>query len=179
MVTKSLLASRRRLSRSRSNAILDLKFSGTQDLKFSLLLFQKVLSSTSPSSKVLEACIVQVVLQLCYSLGVSPPKKVIGRGRTKVGGAAGELIHQSYRTSSNKVPTTCSLIVRTFSSTGKPYSFEYLVRLIAHEVCHHADFYLLKLWETPHTDGFYSRVDCLTREMIRLSYSRQPARKAA
>ena len=44
---------------------------------------------------------------------------------------------------------------------GKVTSFRGLLNTLVHEFCHHLDIHYLDYAETPHTRGFYTRIDAL------------------
>ena len=68
----------------------------------------------------------------------------------------------SYELFGDYTPTTQKIRVwmRT-AIRGKETSFRGLLNTLVHEFCHHLDIHALGYGETPHTRGFYARVDAL------------------
>lgn len=68
----------------------------------------------------------------------------------------------TYELFGDYTPTTQKIRVWMRTAVrGKVTSFRGLLNTIVHEFCHHLDIHELGFTETPHTRGFYARIDVL------------------
>ncbi len=80
-------------------------------------------------------------------------------------GSWGEL-HGLYETASGRASATITLWMRTVKHK-RVVAFRSFLRTLLHELCHHADYTLLKLADSFHTEGFYKRESSLFHQIMR------------
>jgi hypothetical protein len=111
-----------------------------------------------------------VLAQLADFYGVSRPRlDVLGARPHRV--VEGYL---SYELFGDYTPRT--EVIRVWMRTavlGKVTSHRGLLNTLIHELCHHLDVKLLKLPETPHTRGFFARID----DLYHLALATPPERR--
>jgi hypothetical protein len=94
---------------------------------------------------------------LAGAYAVAPPKlSVLGARPKRVSEGSSYELWGDY--------TFATQVIRVWMRTavlGKVTSFRGLLNTLLHEFCHHLDVKQLRLPDTPHTRGFYSRIDDL------------------
>ncbi len=79
-------------------------------------------------------------------------------------GSWGEL-HGLYETASGRSSAKITLWMRTVKHK-RIVAFRTFLRTLLHEICHHADYALLKLADSFHTQGFYKRESALFHQIM-------------
>ncbi len=87
-------------------------------------------------------------------------------------GSWGEL-HGLYETASGRSSAKITLWMRTVRHK-RIVAFRSFLRTLLHELCHHADYTLLKLADSFHTDGFYKRESALFHQIMTPGENRPP-----
>ncbi len=80
-------------------------------------------------------------------------------------GSWGEL-HGLYETALGRSSAKITLWMRTVKHK-RVVAFRSFLRTLLHELCHHADYTLLKLADSFHTEGFYKRESSLFHQIMR------------
>jgi hypothetical protein len=80
-------------------------------------------------------------------------------------GSWGEL-HGLYETASGRSSAKITLWMRTVKHK-RVVAFRTFLRTLLHEFCHHADYALLKLADSFHTQGFYKRESALFHQIMK------------
>lgn len=79
-------------------------------------------------------------------------------------GAWGEL-HGLYEAAEGRASAKITLWMRTVKHK-RVVAFRSFLRTLLHELCHHADYELIKLSDSFHTEGFYKRESSLFHQLV-------------
>lgn len=95
-------------------------------------------------------------------LGVPPPRlKVLS---VRPSAKWGEL-HGLYELAEGRASAVISLWMRT-AKHRRVVAFRAFLRTLLHEICHHLDYYLYRLPDSFHTEGFYKRESSLFHQLL-------------
>ncbi len=155
-----LSASQKRVYR-RSDEITSLSLPGAGDLHEFIADLERALAAED-RLRIEESCR-KIAAGIAASLSLPPVR--VNVLVVRPAGSWGEL-HGLYETASGRASATITLWMRTVKHK-RVVAFRSFLRTLLHELCHHADYTLLKLVDSFHTEGFYKRESSLFHQIMR------------
>jgi hypothetical protein len=76
-----------------------------------------------------------------------------------------EELHGFYEPAEGSGRSTVTVWMRT-AQRRQVVAFRTFLRTLLHEICHHLDYELLRLEDSFHTEGFYSRENSLFKQLV-------------